>query len=129
VFENTIELVGADFPREIARPDKLAITLYFRVIRPPPAGYKIFLHVDTPGHPRLIGDHDPLAGVFPTSYWLPGEYIRDKYEIDLPYMTTQTGSYTAFMGFWPGGERARLKITDGTSDGQDRANLGTLFIR
>ncbi|MDZ4694268.1 MAG: glycosyltransferase family 39 protein [Deltaproteobacteria bacterium] len=129
VYDDTIELVGADFPREIARPDKLAITLYFRVIRPPPAGYKIFLHVDTPGHPRLIGDHDPLAGVFPTSYWLPGEYIRDRHEIDLPYMTTQSGSYTVFMGFWPGGERARLKVTEGASDGQDRANLGSLFIR
>jgi len=129
VFDNTIELVGADFPREIARPDKLVVTLYFRVLRAPPAGYKIFLHVDTPGHPRVIGDHDPLAGVFPTSYWLPGEYIRDRHEIDLPYMTTQAGAYTVFMGFWPGGDRARLKVTDGVSDGQDRANIGTMNIR
>ncbi len=129
VFNDAVELIGADFPSSLRRPGKLPLTLYFRVARRPPPGFKMFVHIDTPGHPRLIGDHDPLQGAFPTSYWLAGEYIRDHIEIDVPLMTTMAGTYTAYMGFWPGGEGQRWKITSGPNDGGDRAVLGTIQIR
>ena len=50
---------------------------------------------------------------FGTSFWLPGEYVRDHYETDVPLMTTPAGTYTVYMGFWPGGEGKRLKVTQG----------------
>lgn len=129
VFGDSIELLGADFPTEISRPASLPVTLYFRVRRAPPPGHKIFLHFDIPGHPRFNGDHDPLGGTFPTSYWLPGEYIRDRHQVDVPYMTTPAGVYTVFVGFWPGGDGKRLPITEGANDGADRARLGSLHVR
>ncbi len=129
-FDDSIELVGADFPTAVRRPGKIKLVLTFRVNKRPLPGYKIFVHVDTPGHPRLIGDHDPVGGAFPTAYWLPGEYVRDEHEIDVPYMTTPAGEYTVFMGIWPGGDQKRLKITQGTlNDGSDRARLGSIQIR
>jgi hypothetical protein len=33
------------------------------------------------------------------------------------------------MGFWPGGEGKRLKVTKGQSDGGDRVRLGTIEIK
>ena len=93
--------------------------------RKPPGGYKIFVHFDGPAAPRVIGDHDPLNHAFGTSFWLPGEYIRDHYETDVPLMTTPAGTYTVYMGFWPGGEGKRLKVTQGPNDGDDRVRLGT----
>ena len=63
----------------------------FRVKARPPAGYKIFVHFDGPAAPRVIGDHDPVNHAFGTAYWLPGEYIRDHYETDVPLMTTPAG--------------------------------------
>jgi hypothetical protein len=95
----------------------------------PPAGYKIFVHVDGPASPRLLGDHDPVGKTFPTSNWLPGEYIRDVTDIDAPLMTTPSGTYRIFIGFWPGGDGKRLKITSGPNDGADRLLLGSLEIK
>jgi hypothetical protein len=128
-FENAIELVGADFPAELRRPGKIPLDLIFRVKAKPPGGYKIFVHFDGPAAPRVIGDHDPVNHAFGTTYWLPGEYVRDHYETDVPLMTTPAGTYTVYMGFWPGGDGKRLKITDGPNDGQDRVRLGTLEIK
>jgi hypothetical protein len=129
VFQDAIELVGADFPASMRRPGKIPLTLYFRVNARPPGGFKIFAHFDAPGEPRLIGDHAPLNGAFPTAYWLPGEYIRDTYDVDVPLMTTPAGTYTVLIGFWPGGEGKRLRITTGHNDGADRTRLGTIEIR
>jgi Dolichyl-phosphate-mannose-protein mannosyltransferase len=130
VFQEAIELVGVDFPPSIGRPGKIPLTLYFRVDARPPAGFKIFVHFDgLHGEPRVLGDHAPLDGAFPTAYWLPGEYIRDRYEIDVPLMTTPAGTYSLLVGFWPGGEGKRLRITTGNNDGADRTRLGTIEIR
>jgi hypothetical protein len=128
-FQDAIELVGADFPESVRRPGKIPLTLIFRVHARPPPGFMIFGHFDAPNEPRLIGDHPPLGGAFPTANWLPGEYIRDTHEVDVPLMTTPAGVYTVLIGFWPGGEGKRLKITTGNNDGADRARLGTIEIR
>jgi hypothetical protein len=128
-FGDTIELVGAEFPTSVRRPGKIPLDLTFRIKARPPAGYKIFVHFDGPAAPRVIGDHDPVGKVFPTAFWLPGEYIRDHFETDVPLMTTPAGTYTVFVGFWPGGEGRRLKITQGPNDGSDRVRLGTLEVK
>jgi hypothetical protein len=128
-FGDSIELVGASFPETVRRPGKIPLDLTFRVKTAPPSGYKIFVHFDGPAAPRVIGDHDPVGKAFPTANWLPGEYIRDHYETEVPLMTTPAGTYTVLFGFWPGGEGRRLKITQGPNDGADRVRLGTLEIK
>jgi hypothetical protein len=129
MFEDAIELVGADFPPSIRRPGTIPLTLYFRVHKKPRPGFRVFVHFDAPGEPRLLGDHALLNGTFPTDYWLPGEYIRDTFDVDVPLMTTPAGKYTVLMGFWPGGEGKRLKITAGHSDGGDRTQVGFIEIK
>ena len=128
-FGDAIEVVGANFPETIRRPGKLSVELIFRAKAKVPPGYKIFIHVDGPASPRLNGDHDPVGKAFPTANWLPGEYIRDVYDIDAPLMTTPAGTYKIFFGFWPGGEGRRLHITQGPNDGADRLYVGTVEIK
>jgi hypothetical protein len=129
MFEDAIELVGADFPATMRRPGTIPLTLYFRVHKKPKPGFRVFVHFDAPGEPRLLGDHALLNGTFPTDYWLPGEYIRDTYDVEVPLMTTPAGRYTVLMGFWPGGEGKRLKITAGQNDGSDRTQVGFIEIK
>jgi hypothetical protein len=129
MFEDAIELVGADFPPTVRRPGTIPLTLYFRVHKKPKPGFRIFAHFDAPGEPRLLGDHALLNGTFPTDYWLPGEYIRDTYDVEVPLMTTPAGKYTLLIGFWPGGEGKRLKITAGHNDGGDRTQVGFIEIK
>jgi hypothetical protein len=128
-FGDAIQLVGADFPATMRRPGKIPLDLFFKVKTRPPAGYKIFVHFDGPAAPRLIGDHDPVNHAFATGFWLPGEYVRDHSETDAPLMTTPAGTYVVYMGFWPGGEGKRLKITEGPNDGADRVRLGSIEIK
>lgn len=129
MFEDAIELVGADYPATIRRPGTIPLTLYFRVHKKPRPGFRVFVHFDAPGEPRLLGDHALLNGTFPTDYWLPGEYIRDTYDVEVPLMTTPAGRYTLLMGFWPGGEGKRFKITAGHNDGGDRTQVGFIDIK
>jgi 4-amino-4-deoxy-L-arabinose transferase-like glycosyltransferase len=128
-FNDEIELVGADFPQTVRRPGKITLDLFFRVKKSPPSGYKIFVHFDGPAAPRVIGDHDPMGNAFPTAYWLPGEYLRDHTETEVPLMTTPAGTYTIYFGFWPGGEGKRLKVTAGPQDGVDRVKVGSLEVK
>jgi hypothetical protein len=128
-FADAIEIVGAAYPATVRRPGKIPLELFFRVKARPPAGFKIFVHFDGPATPRVIGDHDPVGKAFPTAHWLPGEYIRDLYEVDVPLMTTPAGTYQIFMGFWPGGDGRRLKITQGPNDGADRLRVGTIDVK
>jgi hypothetical protein len=129
MFEDAVELVGADFPASMRRPGTIPLTLYFRVHKKPKPGFRVFVHFDAPGEPRLLGDHALLNGTFPTDYWLPGEYIRDTYDVEVPLMTTPAGKYTVLMGFWPGGEGKRFKITAGHNDGGDRTQVGFIEIK
>ena len=128
-FGDAVDLVGADFPTSVHRPGKIPLDLIFHVKARIPGTYKIFVHFDGPAAPRVIGDHDPVGHTFATSFWLPGEYVRDHYETDVPLMTTPAGMYTIYMGFWPGGEGKRLKVTAGQQDGADRVRLGTIEIK
>jgi hypothetical protein len=129
LFGDAIELIGADYPVSVRRPGKIPLELTFRVKGHPPGSYKIFLHFDGPAAPRLLGDHDPVGHAFPTNYWLPGEYVRDHFDVDVPLMTTPAGTYTVLVGFWPGGEGKRLKVTKGANDGSDRVRVGTIEIK
>jgi hypothetical protein len=128
-FADSIELVGANYPQSVRRPGTIPLELIFRVKARPPGTYKIFVHFDGPATPRLIGDHDPVNKTFATSYWLPGEYVKDVYHVDVPLMTTPAGIYNIYLGFWPGGEGRRLKITQGANDGQDRYHLGAIEVK
>lgn len=128
-FSDAIEVVGANFPETIRRPGKVSVELIFRAKAKVPPGYKIFIHVDGPASPRLNGDHDPVGKAFPTANWLPGEYIRDVYDIDAPLMTTPAGTYKIYFGFWPGGEAKRLHITQGPNDGADRLYVGNVEVK
>ena len=128
-FAGAIQLVGADLPAAVRRPGHLPLTLFFRITARPPAGYKIFVHLERPGV-FLNGDHPPLDGVFSTGLWRPGDLVRDHHEIDVPLVVASSGSYSVHVGFWPGGDNARrLPITAGPSDGRNRVHVATVVVR
>jgi hypothetical protein len=129
VFAGAVELLGADFPETVTRPGKLSLTLLFRVLQRPPPKHGIFVHLDLPGQALVNGDHEPVGGAFPTEHWIPGEYIRDQHDVELPLGVTSAGTYRLFVGIWPGGNRRGIPITEGANDGHDRAPLGTVTVR
>jgi 4-amino-4-deoxy-L-arabinose transferase-like glycosyltransferase len=129
VFVDAIQLIGADFPSTIHRPGGVTLTLYFKVLRKPPAGHSIFVHFSTPGEALVNGDHPPVDGKFPTANWVPGEYIRDVFTTEFPLAVTSAGTYQLMVGVWPGGNRPGIKITSGESDGNNAVPLGTVVVK
>jgi hypothetical protein len=128
-FEGLVELTGFDLPDQAELGGKFRAALHFHVTGKLPPNWKVFVHFDAPAY-RVIGDHPPLDGKFATQYWSVGDYIVDEFEVEVPRMTTPAGRYTAYMGFWPGGNsEKRLKITEGPNDGSDRVRLGVLHIK
>lgn len=125
-FEQQVELIGYDCPASVVRGGKLPITLYFHVLGNVTPNYKLFIHFDAPDN-RFHGDHEPLDGKYPTQHWLAGDYIIDRYEVDLPLLTTVSGTYAIWGGFWLGEQR--LKVLSGPNDGANRVRIGTVVVR
>ena len=126
-FENRVQLLGYDVADTVTRGGKFRLKLYFKVLGSMPSQYKIFIHFDQPAS-RFHGDHKPLGGKFPTEYWMAGDYILDPHDVEIPFITTPSGLYTMYVGFWLGSQR--LKLTDPKHhDGVNRVPLGKLRVR
>lgn len=132
-FDDHIEFVGWDIDR---KPDdgtfptynwgeKAKMTFYFRVKKRIPGQQKIFMHVDFPGS-RLHGDHDPVGGDFPTNYWLPGDIVKDEFELDIESYSSP-GVYTIWLGFFRSSNRMQVTPKQ-AHDGQNRMMVGKIAV-
>jgi hypothetical protein len=125
-FEDKLQLVGYDLPTEVAHGADVPVKLYFKVLAPLGAAYKIFIHFDGPGS-RINGDHVPLDGRFPTQFWSPGTYVTDEYTLKPERATEPQGNFQFFFGLFAGDKR--LKVKEGPSDGENRVRLGTVRVK
>ncbi len=79
MFGDAIELVGYNLDRTA---DSIGLTLIWHAVRPLDHDYTVFTHaLDAAG--KQIGgqDNQPMRGTYPTSWWIPGEYISDTYTL------------------------------------------------
>jgi hypothetical protein len=77
-FADLIEVLGYDV-------GPLALTLYWRARAPIAEDYTVFVHVlDDRSALLAQADSQPRGGDYPTSYWLPGEIVRDSHPLRLP---------------------------------------------
>jgi 4-amino-4-deoxy-L-arabinose transferase-like glycosyltransferase len=125
-FENKVKLIGYDMPAQVSRGQEFKVRLYFQVLQPLGASYKVFIHFDGAGT-RFNGDHVPLEGRFPTPNWVPGYYITDEHTLAPDRAMQPSGVYRTFMGFFSG--ESRLKVVEGPQDGENRVKLGAIQIR
>jgi 4-amino-4-deoxy-L-arabinose transferase-like glycosyltransferase len=123
LVDGKLELVGYQVtPAEIDR-GQVTIDSYWRVLETPRAGYKAFIHVDFRGN-RINGDHELVGGRFPMQYWLPGEIVRDSYQIEVG-RADRAGTYRVLFGFFRGDDRLSVE----PDIGDNRIPLGDLEVR
>ncbi|MFN3200072.1 MAG: ArnT family glycosyltransferase [Bradymonadia bacterium] len=124
-FENKIELVGWRLlPEAPRRGSSLDIELYWKVLERVPSNYKVFVHIDAAGS-RIHGDHDPVAGLYPTSKWGVGEIVRDVHKVTVK-KSTSAGRHTFYTGLFRGSKR--MTIRKGPKDKENRARLGAVSV-
>jgi len=65
--------------------EPLPLTLYWQAIAPFDKNWTVFVHLtDSEGHIVSQQDQIPGGGQFPTTSWLPDEFLVDAYNIYIP---------------------------------------------
>lgn len=131
------DLLGYDLDRTAARPgETLRLTLYWRA-RPGSsaahsdagAGYTVFTHLLGPdGRVYAQQDNPPQRGEHPTSAWLAGEIVVDRYELHLDPQAP-AGEYELEIGMYDPRTGTRLPVLlDGVRQPDDRAVLARVQV-
>ncbi|HLF27859.1 MAG TPA: glycosyltransferase family 39 protein [Anaerolineae bacterium] len=108
-----IGLAGAKL--DIERPaagESVTATLYWQAHTFIERPYTVFVHLFGPdGRLYRQADAWPQAGRHPTTHWLPGEVIGDRYRLELP-ADAPSGAYQVFAGMYDLDTLVRLPATD-----------------
>lgn len=80
-----ITLVGYDITaEELQAGEAFTVTVVWRAEARPERDYTAFVHLmDASGALVAQDDHPPLGGRYSTSFWAPGEVVRDRYRLTL----------------------------------------------
>lgn len=82
-FGDEVELLGYAMGRGArAKGESVALTLYWKALRPVTRDYTVFLHLVDPDD-RMCGAADgfPVAGAFPTSQWPADRVVADEHVV------------------------------------------------
>lgn len=112
--------------------DSLTAQLYWRAEAMFDHDYTAFVHLVGPDG-RLYGqvDQSPGAGAFPTTGWLPGEYITDAYTIPIAPQAPP-GDYHLEIGLYDPDTGQRLPVTGPDCNGgpcDDKVLLPGLTVK
>jgi len=104
VWENKIQLIGWSIPPHAARGERVEMTLYYQVNTAVGNTWKTIVHVDGhDGQGRAAGgDHDAINGVCPTSTWMKGDFIVDKFSFVVGAGAHAPGVHDVWTGFFTG---------------------------
>jgi hypothetical protein len=92
----------------------LTVTLTWAAQAAPTQDYTVFVHLtDGNGDEASLAQDDapPNAGQYPTSWWLPGDVIRDPHTLPLP--GTPSAGWKLRIGLYDPATGARLPAFDG----------------
>ncbi len=125
-----VDVLHFEAPRSVRRGAEVAAALHLRVRAPIGRDLRVFVHVDGPGA-RVQADHDPVNGVCPTSRWLPGDRVIDRFRFDAGGLAHPPGRYAIWVGLFHGspGRWQNMPVLDGPRDAHDRVHVGDLELR
>src|SRR5690606_35464500 len=98
-FGNRLRLLAATVEQQPVRPgDYLNVLLDWQALAPADEDYVVFVQAtaDQPGM-WLQEDRGPAQGAYPTTWWQPGEVVRDRHRISLPW-DLPPGTYRLQIG-------------------------------
>jgi hypothetical protein len=130
VFEGQIRLLGYDLPQATVQPGgTLYLYLYWEAMGQIDHDYKVFTQVLDEGQ-KIVAQHDKSAGAesYPTSHWLPGAIVRDRFMLTF-HPDAPPGQHTLIAGLYrPGRNTPRLSVSGQGARG-DHVVLAEIEIR
>jgi hypothetical protein len=111
---DAITLVGYDLSAdEIKAGDTLVVNLVWRAEAVPDGDYTVFVHLlDESGNLVAQDDHPPLGNEYRTSFWAPGDIVRDAYILTVG-ADQAPGGCTLQVGMYDPIAEVRLPAFDG----------------
>ncbi len=108
-------LIGYDLAVEDPRPGgRITLTLYWEALASADEEYTVFIHLlDEAGRFRGQVDAPPGNGAYPTTGWLPGEYLADRYTLTIA-PDASPGPHVLEVGMYLPATGARLPVRDAT---------------
>ncbi|MBA3531352.1 MAG: hypothetical protein H0T73_05455, partial [Ardenticatenales bacterium] len=93
----------------------LEVQYAWQVGQQPSVSYQTFLHLATDATQSPVAQQDfaPLAGSFPSPYWLPGDHLLDQATLLLP-TGEEPGNYLVLLGLYDLETKQRVVGEDGT---------------
>jgi hypothetical protein len=108
---NIVRLVGYDLSQDSAKPgETLKLVLYWQALQDPKAGYTVFTHL-LDGQNKIYAqkDNPPQRGLYPTTSWSRGEYVRDEYDLAIN-PAAPAGDYVIEVGMYDVATGKRLSL-------------------
>ena len=125
-----ILLLGHSLSEAHVRPgDRVALTLFWRALRPIGADYTVFTHLLGPKGVIAQADGQPCGGAYPTSHWTEDQVVEDRYEWLIPE-DIPPGEYPIEVGMYllDTGKRLPVFNLQGERLLDDRVLLGSLTV-
>lgn len=127
-WDDEIRLLGYDIEERADRADgTVTVNLYHEALTEISRNYVTFIHLwgsDYQDGITIYGqvDREPCFQSYPTTYWQPGQIIRDSYDLSLS-PDTPAGAYILATGFYTWPELQRLPLV-----ASDQASLDNVAI-
>lgn len=120
--ERITPLEGAD-ERTLSAGQPLQINLYWRALNTAPIDYTLFVHLYNAADERVAQRDLPLRySDYPTSGWVPGEFVIDRADMPLPALAP--GDYQLRIGLYNAADGTALPAAGGAP-----VVLATITIR
>ena len=119
---HVVQLLGYDLDADGLKPgDTLQLTLYWQALNKMEADYTVFTHLLDEDR-GIWGQKDnwPVNNTYPTTEWVPGEIVIDRYDIIVD-RDTPPGEYTLESGMYHWATNERLTVLDAQGQAQDSA--------
>ena len=105
----SVEMIGYDLQETVRMPGSpLEMTLHWHARETPDRNYYTFVHL-LDSNDAIVAQHDgpPVGGEAPTLGWLPGEYLTDTQQLELP-ADLPDGDYHLEVGLYDPTSGVRL---------------------
>ena len=112
-FGDFAQLIGYDvMATPLTSTRQLTFTLYWQASGRTSLNYKAFAHLVGPNEQIVAQrDQEPGGGALPTGGWLEGEYLVDRYVVELPD-NLPVADYALYLGLYDPRTNVRLNILD-----------------
>ncbi len=108
-----VKFLGYDLERtEYSPGEAVPLTLYWRALQPMDTSYTVFTHLIDEEN-RIWGQQDnvPKQGQHPTTLWIEGEVVTDRYDITVD-PDAPPGEYVIEIGLYDAATGDRLPVLD-----------------